>query len=411
MRNWISALRPYRFIGVILMLLQLIPLTTQAQPPIVYGVFFYSPTCPHCHEVITNHWPAIQSEFGSQLRVLFIDVTTSDGSQIMSTAIRAMKINSNAVPMLIIGNDVFVGSVDIPQRAPDLVRSKLSRGGQGYPPIPGIDAIFEAALAQSDLTSDSLAQKSFLDDPANVVAVVVLVALVVAVLKVMNGGWQLIVNKSQTALQTLNGLLGRRMTLLGAFTGLALTGSLILGSLQDAAAFLIAGAAFLMFAALSVHLFRTASLQSLSAWLTPMMMLAGLLVAGYLTYVEMSLTEASCGLVGNCNLVQQSPYARILGIPVGIIGILGYIVMLSLWLISRYQPQRYMTLILFTVVSLGVLFSIYLTFLEPFLIGASCVWCLTSAVIMGLLLWMMSPLAWDAMQILRTPAKRVNKAI
>ena len=34
----------------------------------------------------------------------------------------------------------------------------------------------------------------------------------------------------------------------------------------------------------------------------------------------------------------------------------------------------------------GVLFSIYLTFLEPFVIGATCAWCLSSAVIMTLLL-------------------------
>jgi uncharacterized membrane protein len=34
----------------------------------------------------------------------------------------------------------------------------------------------------------------------------------------------------------------------------------------------------------------------------------------------------------------------------------------------------------------GVLFSIYLTFLEPFVIGATCLWCITSAVIMMLLL-------------------------
>jgi uncharacterized membrane protein len=38
-----------------------------------------------------------------------------------------------------------------------------------------------------------------------------------------------------------------------------------------------------------------------------------------------------------------------------------------------------------------VLFSIYLTFLEPFVIGATCAWCLTSALIMTLLLWAAAP--------------------
>jgi uncharacterized membrane protein len=36
----------------------------------------------------------------------------------------------------------------------------------------------------------------------------------------------------------------------------------------------------------------------------------------------------------------------------------------------------------------GVIFSIYLTFLEPFVIGATCAWCLSSAVIITVLLWL-----------------------
>jgi uncharacterized membrane protein len=36
----------------------------------------------------------------------------------------------------------------------------------------------------------------------------------------------------------------------------------------------------------------------------------------------------------------------------------------------------------------GTLFSVYLTFLEPFVLGATCAWCLTSAVLQTLLLWL-----------------------
>jgi len=39
----------------------------------------------------------------------------------------------------------------------------------------------------------------------------------------------------------------------------------------------------------------------------------------------------------------------------------------------------------------GTLFSIYLTFLEPFVIGATCAWCLSSAIIMTLLIWLALP--------------------
>ena len=47
----------------------------------------------------------------------------------------------------------------------------------------------------------------------------------------------------------------------------------------------------------------------------------------------------------------------------------------------------------------GVLFSIYLTFLEPFVIGASCAWCLSSAIVMTLILWASTGPALESMQI------------
>ena len=46
---------------------------------------------------------------------------------------------------------------------------------------------------------------------------------------------------------------------------------------------------------------------------------------------------------------------------------------------------------------IGAIFSIYLTFLEPFVIGATCMWCLTSAVVMTLLLWATTPAALQSM--------------
>ena len=122
------------------------------------------------------------------------------------------------------------------------------------------------------------------------------------------------------------------------------------------------------------------------------MILAGLLVAGYLAYVETTLTEATCGAVGNCNTVQQSPYAQIAGVPIGVIGIIGYVAMLLVWVFDQYRKQATATWLLFGLALAGVAFSIYLTFLEPFVIGESCVWCLTSAVVMTMLLWLSLPI-------------------
>jgi uncharacterized membrane protein len=123
--------------------------------------------------------------------------------------------------------------------------------------------------------------------------------------------------------------------------------------------------------------------------------LIGLGVAGYLAYVETTQVEAVCGPVGDCNTVQQSTYARLFGIlPIGVLGMLGYIIILAAWLVNCFGSGRLAdlaALALLGMTGFGTLFSIYLTFLEPFVIGATCAWCLTSAIIMTLLFWLALP--------------------
>jgi uncharacterized membrane protein len=93
--------------------------------------------------------------------------------------------------------------------------------------------------------------------------------------------------------------------------------------------------------------------------------------------------------VGNCNTVQQSQYATLFGIlPIGVLGVMGYLFIIILWLarlLDMPKVKRILNLVLFGVTLFGILFSIYLTFLEPFVIGATCIWCLSSALIMTLL--------------------------
>jgi uncharacterized membrane protein len=112
-------------------------------------------------------------------------------------------------------------------------------------------------------------------------------------------------------------------------------------------------------------------------------------VATYLSYVEATDSKAICGPVGNCNSVQQSPYAYLFGIiPIGILGVVGYLAVLIAWILTEIGPQpwrRYFSIAIWGMGWFGVLFSIYLTFLEPFVIGATCAWCLSSAVIMTLI--------------------------
>jgi uncharacterized membrane protein len=121
-------------------------------------------------------------------------------------------------------------------------------------------------------------------------------------------------------------------------------------------------------------------------WLTPLLGLAGLGVAAYLAHVEVRGVQAVCGPVGDCNTVQQSEYARLFGVlPIGVLGLLGFAAILVVWAVRRWGAGRassWAAIALLAMTGFGTLFSIYLTFLEPFVIGATCLWCLSSAVIM-----------------------------
>lgn len=361
-----------------------IPVALRGQSPVVYGVFFYSPTCPHCQDVLTNHWPDIQAEFGDQLHVLFIDVTTPQGGQIMLDAVNAMSIGSTGVPMLIIGSDVLIGSADIPARTSSVVRAGLAAGGVGLPPIPNIDAVFQMAdqanpeAAPTASPTATLADRLTADPVANGLAIFLLLLLCASLVTAFFAFWQ-----RRWLLRLQPGAL-----ILGAVLGIGLSLSLLAGSTGDPLVVLLAAGELVVFAMIGALSLRG---QTLPRWLVPLTAVAGLGVAGYLALVELTLSEAVCGVVGNCNTVQQSMYAQVFGVPVGVLGVVGYVLIAVLWLLGR-EGQRQVARGL---VLIGVAFSIYLTFLEPFVIGATCVWCLTSAVIMLLLLWLLTPAAPD----------------
>lgn len=380
-------LRLGKVVSVLLILLFISPFVTPADAQsssIVYGVFFYSPSCPHCHEVMQNHWPSIQAQFGEQLQVAFVDVTTAAGANLMRAAREALQIAANGVPMLILGSEVLVGSVEIPQRAPTLIRIGLDSGGIPYPAIPGMSSYF-AAPQQTVLSTEPAFEI------ANVLAVIVLIGLVGVSVATITAGWLCIVHDDKRLLTRFGSKWGLWAIRIGVGMGLLLTLSLAVGGVDESGIRLIAAGILLLMLLLLGLTWMTQTLHGLARSFIPVTIIVGLIVASYLAYVELTLSDASCGAFGDCNTVQQSAYARILGIPIGIIGVVGYLVMLMTVLVDqvRHSPITHVLLLLFGFV--GVLFSIYLTFLEPFVIGATCLWCLTSAVCMALVLWAALP--------------------
>lgn len=401
-----------------------LPLAAQ-EGPVVYGVLFYSPSCPHCHDVINNHMPGILAEFGDQLRLLLVDISTQSGNLLARSAYDHYSIPQSdwVVPMLIVNEEVLIGSVEIPQRLPEITRAGLAAGGIAMPAFPGMREVFEAALLQqaeaSDEAGDSatttdtaaaaaaadrpLAERLAADPLANALAILVLVGLVVSVVAVvvtgLTGG-------------AVSGRLARLAVTLTLGAGVVVGVTL---AAQNAGDTLATALAWLMLAGLVAALLAALTNRA-PGWLIPLVALVGLLDAVYLAYVELTQTEAVCGAVGNCNAVQQSAYAQVFGVPVGVIGVAAYVVILLVWGVARTaraRARRSADALLLLIALAGALFSVYLTFLEPFVIGATCAWCLVSALAMLALLWLTAPAGWPALREIARPGggeRMVEKA-
>jgi len=104
----------------------------------------------------------------------------------------------------------------------------------------------------------------------------------------------------------------------------------------------------------------------------------GLGVAGYLTAVHYGGGSPVCAIAHGCATVQQSDYASLAGVPVALLGVLGYAAILAGLLVDS-EPARLATAFLALV---GAGFSAWLTYVEVFTLEAICIWCVASAVCM-----------------------------
>ena len=118
----------------------------------------------------------------------------------------------------------------------------------------------------------------------------------------------------------------------------------------------------------------------------------GLAIAGYLTWVHYSGDEPLCLASGACERVQSSDYAKLVGIPVALLWVVGYVAILAS-LAIRGEAGRMITALLAFV---GVGFSAYLTYAEVFEIEALCQWCVASAAIMTVIAGLSAARAWRA---------------
>jgi uncharacterized membrane protein len=110
--------------------------------------------------------------------------------------------------------------------------------------------------------------------------------------------------------------------------------------------------------------------------------LAGLFISGYLYLYKIGrIGSLACG-TGGCETVQLSSWSRFAGLEVSLIGVLGYACLLGLSLASLQAGARQWPIRAIAVAAgIGVVFTLYLTYLELFIIHAICRWCVASGVI------------------------------
>lgn len=324
------------------------PAQVQAQQPVVHAVMFWMDGCPHCEDVIENVLPPLTEKYGDQFDLFMFEVKGSSDVDLLLSVAESYGFpkEETGVPFIVIGDHVLIGSDQVRNQLPDLVDDALANGGVDFPSNSLLADILPAPAATS--TSELAAQPAAAEstpEPAPAAA-----------------------SPSPSAEPSEEPVKNNGFTL--AAVVMAFMGLVTLYALAS-----------LAIGKLYFH----------ASWMDvaiPVLSVIGLGVAIYLTYIETQSVEAFCGPVGDCNAVQNSSYAKLWGIlPVGLLGAIGYVGILAAWFAGRQRwgwLSKYAPAALFGMALFGVVFSIYLTYLELFVIFAVCIWCISSAIIITL---------------------------
>jgi uncharacterized membrane protein len=112
----------------------------------------------------------------------------------------------------------------------------------------------------------------------------------------------------------------------------------------------------------------------------------GLIVSLYLLSVHWGWWQIICLDIGDCEVVNMSMYAELFGIPVSLLGAFTYLALLVTgMLIWRHINEELASLVQFFLAAIGVVFSVYLTYVEIFILRAICPWCVLSALLITLI--------------------------
>lgn len=309
------------------------PVAAETGPAPVRGVLFYAPDCAECAELFDFLLPALFERYGERLQLAAFDSSEPGGGRLFREAVRNP---APALPVLLVGTQTFSGMMDIAQGLGDGFEALAQRPeARGWPELAGLEPELPAALRDLRARMATAPEVPVFDH---------------------SGG------KQPLGEQIANGL---AVLVLG----------LMLLALWD-----------------SVRRIRRSAPVPSGSTAMLLVLAAGLGISTYTAYTSLADVAPVCGVVSGCAEVQNSEYSRLFGVPMGVLGLLGYGGILITWLIARrWSPAgggwRWVP---WLIALFGVLFSLRLTYLEPFVIGHTCIWCLGSAVSITLALWLLS---------------------
>lgn len=117
------------------------------------------------------------------------------------------------------------------------------------------------------------------------------------------------------------------------------------------------------------------------------LVIVGLAVSVYMTIYKYSGNDGMCLGSGDCSTVNASRFSEVNGIPVAVIGIVGYVAILTVLFYEKRNDffRKNGTLLVFGMSLTGFLFTLYLVYLEIWVIKAICPFCVTSQVAMTII--------------------------
>jgi uncharacterized membrane protein len=110
-------------------------------------------------------------------------------------------------------------------------------------------------------------------------------------------------------------------------------------------------------------------------------------ITGYLTYTKWAAVQTECPATGiiNCEIVLNSAWSSILGIPTSLYGFVAHVIIAGIVILSMRNVEFFVNnkaLLLFGFTLFFAIYHSYLIYVSFFILRALCPWCLAAATIM-----------------------------